>query len=239
MILYPALDLLQGKCVRLLQGDYQQATTFNHSPMEQAKEFVSEGAQALHIVNLDGAVLAASENPEIICKIAQQVDVPVQIGGGVRRLEDAKQYFTAGIHRLIIGSAAVKQPEFLDQLISRYPGRIAVGVDVLDNYVCIDGWKTKTQWTRDAFIEAMIDKGITSFIYTDIRYDGTLRGINVTGYAELHQKYDIELTASGGISSLADLKALKQAGIPKAIIGKALYTHQFTLQEALTEVADD
>ncbi|MGM7702844.1 1-(5-phosphoribosyl)-5-[(5-phosphoribosylamino)methylideneamino]imidazole-4-carboxamide isomerase [Pseudalkalibacillus sp. Hm43] len=237
--LYPAIDMRGGKCVRLFQGDYDQETVYGDSPFEMAKKFADEGADWIHMVDLDGAKAAEKVNHKHVLRVASELDVKVQVGGGIRTEEDVAFYLERGVDRVILGSVAVKNPAFTKEMLKKYGERIAIGLDARDGYVATEGWLDKSEVKATNLAKEMAEAGARHFIFTDISRDGTLEGPNIEAIAELAKASGAEVIASGGVSSLEDLRNLadrQHEGIEGAIIGKALYTERFTLSEALGKV---
>lgn len=237
--IYPAIDMRGGKCVRLVQGDYNQETVYGDSPFDMAKKFVDEGAEWIHMVDLDGAKEGSRINDEFVIAVAEKLGARVQIGGGIRSKEDIEHYLKRGVDRVIIGSIAVSNTELVKEWLSEYGEKIAIGLDAKDGYVATHGWlETSTQKAVDLGKE-LADAGAETFIFTDIATDGMLTGPNVEAVVELAEQTGKSVIASGGISSLKDLKTLKQyedKGVTGAICGKSLYTGKFTVSEAVNEV---
>ena len=236
MFIYPAIDLVQGKAVRLYKGDYAQMTVYNDDPLQVAKDFLAAGARHIHLVDLEGAKSGVPQNLEVIRKIAKETDLFVEVGGGIRTMETVEQYFSAGVNRVILGTAAVTDPEFLKAALNRYGEKIAVGVDLKDGFVAIKGWTEKSELTADAFFGYLEKLRVKTVICTDIARDGVMQGTNLSMYRELFSKYSMDLIASGGVSSLEDVKALRAMDLHGAIIGKAYYIGAINLAEAI-EVA--
>lgn len=238
MILFPATDLIGGKAVRLLHGDYQKMTVYNDDPLAVAKDFQDSGCRAIHMVDLEGARDGGTPNYETVRRVAGNTGLFVEIGGGIRNMETVEKYFDIGVDRVILGTAAVEDEDFLCSAVEKYGKKIAVGADIRDGYVSIKGWKVQSQYTLDAFCQKMQDIGVDTVICTDISKDGAMGGTNRAMYEELKKKYTMKLTASGGISSLDDIQALTDMGIDNAIIGKAYYTGDIDLKQAV-EIAGD
>ncbi len=236
MILVPALDLRQGKCVRLLQGDYQRQTKYSDDPPAVVRRFADQGARRIHIVDLDGAKEGLPLQMELICELAQSVDMPVQVGGGIRRLESAAGYLQCGIQQVIIGTAAVQDPAFLEALVREYGGdRIAVGLDLRDGRIAISGWLEDYRISVRKFVKWLEQRGVAKIIVTDINKDGTLRGPNLELMHQLAGWTNLPFTLSGGIGELEDLNRVREAevkNISEIIVGKALYEGRFSLEEA-------
>lgn len=236
MHLFPAIDLFEGKAVRLMRGDYNQMTVYSHNPVEIARDFQNSGAKMLHIVDLEGAKTGATPNLPTIKKIVKEVDLFVQVGGGIRSLQTVEDYLRIGVNRVILGTAAVNNPAFLQEAVAKYADAIAVGVDIRDGYVAINGWTEKSNISADAFFEKMDLLGVKTVICTDISRDGAMQGTNRELYRVLSQKFSMDIIASGGVSNLEDIQKLTEMGLYGAIVGKAYYTGAISLQEAL-EVA--
>lgn len=236
MELYPAIDLYQSKAVRLYKGDYAQMTVYSHRPEEVAKEFAAAGATRIHLVDLEGAKTGKPENLETITKILSVSRLFAQVGGGIRDMETVKRYLDAGVNRVILGTAAVKNPAFLEAAVQQFGEQIAVGVDLKDGLVAIKGWTETAQITAEAFFEKMQNLGIKTLICTDISRDGAMQGTNRELYRHLSQHFSMDLIASGGVSSLEDIIALRQMNLHGAIVGKAYYIGALDLRQAI-EVA--
>lgn len=236
MIIYPAIDLYDGKAVRLYKGDYQNMTIYSENPIEIARDFEAAGATHIHMVDLEGARDGTTPNLAIVRQVARETSLFVEIGGGIRSMETVESYFSAGVDRVILGTAAVNDPDFLHSAVAKYGEKIAVGADVKDGYIAIKGWLEQSQLTLDAFLERMEALGIRNVICTDISRDGAMRGTNLELYRELSRKYKMDITASGGVSTMEDVKALSAMDLHGAIIGKAYYTGAIDLREAI-EVA--
>ena len=233
MKLYPAIDLYDGKAVRLYKGEYQQMTVYNENPLAVAQDFQKAGAACIHLVDLEGAKFGTTPNIGVIAKILEQTELFVEVGGGIRTLETVDAYLSLGVNRVILGTAAVTDRAFLEAALAKYGEKIAVGVDLKDGYVAIKGWTEKSQWTADAFFADLEKLGVSTVICTDISRDGAMQGTNRQLYKELSGRYKIQLIASGGVSDLEDVKALKAMDLHGAIIGKAYYTGAIDLTEAL------
>jgi len=236
MIILPAIDLLDRKAVRLLKGDYNQVTVYSNSPLEVAEKFKSLGADYIHMVDLDGAKYGTTPNMDIVAEVAEKTGLFVEIGGGIRSMQTVKDYIGAGVSRVILGTAAICDESFLDEAVAAYGEKIAVGADVKNGNIAVKGWLEESNVTLDEFFEKMQKKGVKNIICTDISRDGAMRGTNLELYRELSEKYSLDITASGGVSSLDDVKALRQMNLYGAIIGKAYYTGAVDLKEAI-EVA--
>ena len=236
MILYPAIDLVDGKAVRLYKGDYAQMTVYSDSPLSVALDFQAAGAKRMHLVDLQAAKSGVPENAETIRAIAENTDLFLEVGGGIRTMETLDAYLSLGVDRAILGTAAVSDPEFLEAAVKKYGEKVAVGVDLKDGFVAIKGWTEKSDLTADTFFAKMERLGVKTVICTDISRDGAMRGTNRALNKALSEKFSIDLIASGGVSSIDDIAALKAMGLHGAIIGKAYYTGAIDLSEAL-EVA--
>ena len=233
MKLYPAIDLYEGKAVRLFKGEYQQMTVYNENPVTVALDFQAAGAECIHLVDLEGAKLGTTPNLAVIQRILEATDLFVEVGGGIRTMETIEAYLSIGVNRVILGTAAVTDRAFLEAALQKYGEKIAVGVDLKDGYVAIKGWTEKSQWTAETFFADLEKLGVSTIICTDISRDGAMQGTNRGLYRELSEKYKIQLIASGGVSSIDDVKALKAMDLHGAIIGKAYYTGAIDLKEAL------
>lgn len=239
MIIFPAIDIRGGKCVRLTEGRFDRETVFADNPADMAKRWQSEGAQFLHLVDLDGALAGKPVNLDAVKEILQQVNIPVQLGGGIRSLDTIEEMLALGITRVIVGSIAVRQPELVKAACDRFGDKIVVGIDARDGVVAVDGWGVSGNVSAEELAVRMSDAGVRRIIYTDISRDGTLSGVNVPATASLAEKAGIPVIASGGVSGLADITALKKAtgaGIEGVIVGKAIYTGALKLTDALEAV---
>lgn len=236
MIILPAIDLLGRKAVRLLKGDYNQVTVYSDSPLEVAEKFKSLGATHIHMVDLDGAKYGTAPNMDIVAEVAENTGLFVEIGGGIRSMDTVKKYIDAGISRVILGTAAICDEDFLKEAVKAYGEKIAVGADVKDGKIAVKGWLEQSDVTLDEFFLKMQDLGVKNIICTDISRDGAMRGTNLELYRELSAKYSLDITASGGVSSIEDVKRLREMNLYGAIIGKAYYTGTVDLKEAI-EVA--
>lgn len=237
MLIFPAIDLYDGKAVRLFKGDYNQMTVYSENPPEIAVDFKNQGASCIHIVDLEGAKTGETPNIETVKRIINTASLFSEIGGGIRSMETVDRYIDAGIDRVILGTAAVNDEEFLLKAVDKYKEKIAVGVDIKDGYVAIKGWLEKSQYDAFSFCEKMQNIGVSTLICTDISRDGAMRGTNLELYKQLSEKYSINITASGGVSSIDDIKELRKMDIYGAIIGKAYYTGALSIREAV-EVAE-
>lgn len=236
MKIFPAIDLYSKKAVRLYKGDYSQMTVYNENPVSVAKDFQRQGAKYIHVVDLEGAKNGTTPNIDVVKRIAEETDLFLEIGGGIRDIETVRKYLENGASRVILGTGAVKDEGLLTKAISLYGEKIAVGADVKDGYIAIKGWVEKSEYSLDAFLEKMESLGVKTVICTDISRDGAMRGTNLELYKRLSQKYSLNIIASGGVSSIDDILSLKEMNVDGAIIGKAYYTGAIDLKEAI-EVA--
>ncbi len=236
MRIYPAIDLRNGKCVRLTEGCFDKETVFSDSPAAMAAKWQNAGAEFLHVVDLDGALAGVSRNMEAIKSILAAVKIPVQLGGGIRSMENIANWLNIGISRVILGSAAVRNPQLVAEACQCYPGRIAVGIDARDGYVAVDGWEKSSNMKAVELARQMAAYGVAAIIFTDISRDGTLGGVNVEATAEIAACSGVPVIASGGVASLEDIRRLlpyAKAGISGCIVGKAIYTGALNLEEAI------
>ena len=236
MIIYPAIDIRGGRCVRLTEGRFDAETVFADDPAEMALKWAGLGAEFLHLVDLDGALAGEGKNVPVIQRILKNVSIPVQLGGGIRNLETIEKLLELGVTRLILGSAAVKNPELVAEACKKYPGHIAVGIDAKNGEVAIEGWGQGSGVAATELAKKMADFGVETIIYTDISRDGMLSGVNVEATAALARACGVPIIASGGVASLDDIrrvKAVEGDGVQGCIIGKAIYTGAVDLKEAL------
>ncbi len=236
MIIYPAIDLRNGKCVRLTKGSFDAETVFSDNPAEMAARWEAQGAEYLHVVDLDGAVAGESKNLKSIQAILAAVKIPVQVGGGIRSMKNIDKMLSIGVSRVILGSIAVKNPELVRQACLKYGDRIVVGIDAKEGMAAVEGWEEKSDASAVNLACQMVKLGVKTIIFTDISKDGTLSGVNVQATAELAQKSGADVIASGGVSSLDDIRQLMQHekdGIKGCIVGKAIYTNNINLEEAI------
>ena len=231
--LYPAIDLRQGRVVRLQQGRADAETTYSEDPVEIARDFAAQGAQWLHVVNLDGAFGDAGENLGVLRAICNSVDIPVEFGGGLRSARDVDQAFGRGVARIILGTVALRNPDLVASLASEHGERVAVGIDARNGKVAVEGWVETSETTATELAARMVDAGVTRFIYTDIARDGMLGGPNLSALAELTGATDLPLVASGGITTCDDISRLAELGVAGCIIGRALYEGTLSLADAL------
>ncbi len=236
MILFPAIDIVDGKAVRLFKGDYQQMTVYSDNPAEIALDFKNCGATAIHIVDLEGAKDGNTPNFDTVLAIKKASGLFCEIGGGIRNMEVVEKYLDAGIDRVILGTAAIEDEAFLKKAVEKYGERIAVGADIRDGYIAVKGWLERSQVTADEFFEKMQKIGVKTIICTDISRDGAMRGTNLDLYRTMNRRYEVDITASGGVSSMEDVLALREMEMYGAIIGKAYYTGAIDLREAVKAV---
>ena len=234
MKLYPAIDLKDGNCVRLLQGDYDKVTVYGNSPGEMAKKWESLGGDYLHIVDLDGAKEGKGINDKAVKDIVAAVNIPIELGGGIRTIEDIKAKLDSGVDRVILGSAAIKNPDLVKEAVDTFGGdKIVVGVDAKGGMVAIEGWIEVTDTTALSFCKKLESIGVKTVIYTDIAKDGMMQGPNIEETAKLVEETNLDIVASGGVSSIDDLENLAEIGVHGAIIGKAIYIGAIDLEEAV------
>lgn len=236
MIIYPAIDIRGGRCVRLTEGRFDAETVFADDPAEMALKWAGMGAEFLHLVDLDGALAGEGKNVPVIERILQSVNIPVQLGGGIRNLETIEKLLSLGVNRLILGSAAVKNPQLVEEACKKYPGHIAVGIDAKNGEVAIEGWGQGSGVAATELAKKMAAYGVETIIYTDISRDGMLSGVNVEATAALARACGVPIIASGGVASLEDIrrvKAVESDGVQGCIIGKAIYTGAVDLKAAL------
>ena len=236
MKIFPAIDLRDGKAVRLYQGDYDQMTVYSEDPVDVARSFKKKGASCLHLVDLDGARAKKPVNLEVIKKIVAAVKIPVELGGGIRTMENIDEVLSLGVRRVILGSVAVQNPALVKEACAKYGDRIVVGIDAKDGIVAVDGWGVSGNVEASVLAKKMAEAGVKTIIYTDISRDGTLSGCNVEATAKLAEVSGINVVASGGVSNIEDIKALlpyADKGIEGVIVGKSIYTGSLDLQEAI------
>ena len=233
MRIFPAIDLYDGKAVRLYKGDYNQMTVYSENPEEIALDFYRQGAEFMHVVDLEGAKTGGTPNLDTIKRLVLATDAFVEVGGGIRSIDVIEKYVNAGVNRVILGTAAVTDPDFLSIAIKNFGDKIAVGVDIKDGMVAIKGWTEKSQLEGVTFCRTMQDLGVKTIICTDISKDGAMQGTNHALYKTLSTTLDLNVIASGGVSSIEDIKKLKELDIYGAIIGKAYYTGAISIEEAV------
>jgi len=236
MIIYPAIDLYGGKAVRLFKGDYAQMTVYNDNPPEVARDFVACGATRIHLVDLEGARDGNTPNLNVVCRIKKEAGLFCEVGGGIRSMEIVDRYMAAGIDRVILGTAAVTDPTFLQEAVAKYGERIAVGVDIKDGFVAIKGWTETADKDALTFCGQLENLGVKTVICTDISRDGAMQGTNHGLYETLSAKFSLDIIASGGVSSMDDIQRLAAQKIHGAIVGKAYYSGSLDLKQAI-EVA--
>lgn len=240
MILFPAIDLKEGECVRLIHGDMAQATVFNTDPAAQASDFETQGFEYLHVVDLDGAFAGKSMNGQAVDRILQRVKMPVQLGGGIRDMRAIESWLKKGVARVIIGTAAVRDPDLVREASRLYPGQVAVGIDARDGLVAVEGWARTAQITASELGKRFEDAGVAAIIYTDIARDGVLKGLNIEATLALADAMTIPVIASGGLASLDDVRRLLQKDCTRlagAITGRALYDGRLDATKALAMIA--
>ena len=233
MIIFPAIDLYEGKAVRLYKGDYAQMTVYSEHPEEIALDFAAKGATHAHLVDLEGAKSGTTPNLDTVLKLKEAAGLFCEIGGGIRSMETVKTYLSAGLDRVILGTAAVEDPDFLRAAVDAYGEQIAVGVDVKDGYVAVKGWTEKSALRFMDFCKGMEQAGVKTLICTDISRDGAMRGTNREMYRQLSETLGLQITASGGVSTMEDVKSLRKMILYGAIIGKAYYTGDIDLKKAI------
>lgn len=236
MNIFPAIDLYEGKAVRLFKGDYNNMTVYSENPLEIARDFEEQGAKHLHMVDLEGAKTGETPNLAAVENIIKNTSLFTELGGGIRTMEVINKYLEIGVDRVILGTAAVEDEAFVKRATDKYGSKIAVGVDVRDGFVAIKGWTQLSQFTCFEFCEKMQKLGVETLICTDISKDGAMQGTNIELYGELSEKFNIQIIASGGVSSIDDVKKLAAMNLYGAIVGKAYYTGAISLKEAI-EVA--
>lgn len=233
MLIFPAIDLYGGKAVRLLKGDYEQMTVYSDYPLSVARDFEKKGAKWVHLVDLEGAKLGTTPNIGVVGSIAKDTSLLCEVGGGIRNMDTVEKYLSAGVSRVILGTAAVTDEGFLTAAVAKYGEKIAVGADIKDGKIAIKGWIEKSELEAFDFCEKMQKIGVKTIICTDISKDGAMQGANHALYKELSEKFDMQIVASGGVSSMDDVKKLSELDIYGAIIGKAYYTGAIDLREAI------
>lgn len=233
MNIFPAIDLYDNKAVRLYKGDYAQMTVYSDNPVSVARDFACQGAQFIHVVDLAGAKLGKPVHLDILRAIASQTDLFIEVGGGIRDMQTVETYLSVGVHRVILGTAAVTNESFLKAALKKYGDKIAVGADIADGKIAIKGWLEKSRYGIDEFMQKMLLLGVKTVICTDVSKDGAMKGANHALYKHLKDKYTIDVIASGGVSSMDDISALKETGTYGAIIGKAYYIGAIDLQTAI------
>lgn len=238
MIIYPAVDIQDGKCVRLFQGQFGDVTVYSEDPVEMALKWERAGARYLHVIDLDGARAGEPQNVAIISRMAVQAGIPIQMGGGIRSIEKIEIILNKGIQRVILGTSAVNDPNLVKAALGAFENGIVVGIDARNGMVAVEGWARTSDFTAVGFARKMQDLGAKTIIYTDISRDGTLSGPNLKAMEDMRKAVGIEIIAAGGVSSIDDIRRLKETGVSGAIIGKALYTGDIDLAEALEAAKD-
>ncbi|WP_010680940.1 1-(5-phosphoribosyl)-5-[(5-phosphoribosylamino)methylideneamino]imidazole-4-carboxamide isomerase [Acetivibrio cellulolyticus] len=233
MIIYPAVDVREGKCVRLTQGEFNKETVYSDNPVEMALRWEKAGAQYLHVVDLDGARTGKAQNIAVISEMAVKMGIPVQVGGGIRTIEMIETILCKGIERVILGTSAVKDPELVKRALKTFENNVVIGIDAKDGMVAIEGWEKTSEFTAVSFAKKMEELGAKTIIYTDISRDGMLTGPNLKAMEEMVKAVNIDIIASGGVGKLEDIKNLKEVGVSGAIVGRALYTGDVDLKQAI------
>ena len=233
MIIFPAIDLRGGKCVRLIQGDFDKETVYSDDPQATALKWQSMGAKFLHVVDLDGARVGSPQNLDAIKKILDAVTVPIEVGGGIRTLDDAEKLLSLGVRRVILGSVAVENISLVEAAVKKFGDKIVVGIDARGGFVAVHGWEKSSEVTVGVLAKKIVAAGVKTIIYTDISKDGMLSGVNADSFANLAKFSGAEIVASGGVKSLEDIRALKAAKVAGVIVGKAIYTGALDLSAAI------
>ena len=233
MIIFPAIDLRGGKCVRLIQGDFDKETVYSDDPQATALKWQAQGAKFLHVVDLDGARAGSPQNLDAIKKILDAVKIPIEVGGGIRTLDDAARLLSLGVRRVILGSVAVENPGLVAAAVEKFGDRVVVGIDARDGFVAVHGWEKSSTVTAVELAKKICAAGVKTIIFTDISKDGMLSGVNADTFARLAESSGASIVASGGVKSLDDIRALKSAGIAGVIVGKAIYTGALDLAAAI------
>lgn len=236
MIIFPAIDLRGGKCVRLIQGDFDKETVYSDDPQATALKWQSIGAKFLHVVDLDGAKVGSPQNLDAIKKILDAVEIPIEVGGGIRTLDDMEQLLTLGVRRVILGSVAVENISLVAEAVKKFGDKIVVGIDARNGYVAVHGWEKSSAVKVDELAKKIVAAGVKTIIFTDISKDGMLSGVNASTFAELAKSSGAEVVASGGVRSIEDIRALKaveNAGVVGVIVGKAIYSGSLDLAAAI------
>jgi len=235
MIIFPAIDILDGQCVRLIQGDYNREKVYSNSPVDMAKQWEKKGAEYIHIVDLNGAKTGVSINKEIIKEIANTVSIPVQVGGGIRSVDTIKYYLENGVSRVIIGTAAINNQQFLQEAIETFGEKIAVSIDARNGYVATDGWTDTSDVSALDLIKKLEEDGVKTIVYTDIAKDGMLQGPNLTEQQTINKATKMDVIASGGVTTKEDVENLRQLNMYGTIIGKALYDGKLEFESLMEE----
>lgn len=233
MRIYPAIDIQDGKCVRLFKGSFSDVTVYGDDPVEMAKKWESQGGEFLHVVDLDGARYGQGKNAELISKICMALQIPVQTGGGIRTMEDIESRLSCGVSRVIIGTKAVRDEDFVKEAVERFGEKIVIGIDAKDGFAATEGWEEVSGFRAVELAKKMSALGVSGFVYTDIATDGTLAGPNVPAMREMAESVPANVIASGGIGSYEHIRALRPTGVEGVIVGRALYTGNVSLSEAI------
>jgi len=236
MIVIPAIDLKEGKCVRLLQGDMDKATVFSNDPADVAMRWEDRGAELIHIVDLDGSIAGSPKNEGVIEKILKSINIPIQLGGGIRDFATINRYISIGVRRVILGTAALESPDLLKKACRFYPGRILVGIDAKDGWIAIRGWTEVTGEKVEDFARKIENLGVAAFIFTDIKRDGMQTGPNIETTRKLAQSVTVPVIASGGVNSISDIEDLvktEEYGVVGVIVGRAIYENSLKLEDAI------
>jgi len=233
MIIYPAIDIKNGKCVRLVQGQFSDETVYSDNPVEMAKSFEQQGAEYIHVVDLDGARAGVPQNISIVCEMASKLGIPIQLGGGIRTIEIIESVLQNGVKRVILGTSAVKDQEMVRKAVLSFGSNLAVAIDARDGLVAIEGWAKTSSLRAVEFAKRIEELGCGTIIYTDISRDGMLSGPNLSAMEEMVKSVSVDVIASGGVSSLQDIVSLKNLGVSGAIVGKAIYNGNIKLEDAI------
>lgn len=233
MIIFPAIDILDSKCVRLIQGDYEQEVVYDDNPVQMAKKWEEKGAEFIHIVDLNGAKSGESVNKQIITKIAKTVNVPIQVGGGIRTLDTVHDYIESGVSRVIIGTAAVTDRAFLKDAVVKYGEKVAVSLDARNGYIATDGWTDTSEVKALDLVKELEEIGVKTIVYTDIAKDGMLQGPNLEEQRAINEATTIDVIASGGVTTVEDVESLRKLDLYGCIIGKALYDGKLNFEDVV------
>ncbi|MCT8976957.1 1-(5-phosphoribosyl)-5-[(5-phosphoribosylamino)methylideneamino]imidazole-4-carboxamide isomerase [Clostridium sp. CX1] len=234
MIIFPAIDLKEGKCVRLYQGEMSSSEIVGEDAVKTALSFKNSGAEYLHMVDLDGAVKGSLQNMDVVLQVVKEVKIPVELGGGIRDLQTIDTIIDKGISRVILGTAALSNPEMVKEAVKKYNKKIAIGIDAKNELVAVDGWLNVSKVKYIDFAKKMEDIGVQTIIYTDISRDGTLTGPNLEQLSRINSAVSCNIIASGGVKNIESIKELKEIGVYGAIVGKAIYSHNINLEEAIS-----
>jgi len=233
MQIWPAIDIRGGQCVRLRQGDYDRETVFGDDPVQMASHWVTQGAECLHLVDLDGARDGQTVNRKVVQEVLKEIDVPCELGGGIRDETAIDGWLQDGIQRLVVGTQAIKRPDWFREMCHKYPGKLALGLDARDGWVAVEGWLETSDVTASDLAKHYADLPLAAVIYTDISKDGMMQGPNLEAMDEMNHSIDIDVIASGGVTTIEDVRALAQLGLSGCIIGRSLYEKQLRLSEAI------